>query len=97
MAVVTNRSSDHCGATADNLRQTGIACVVILCRGDEEEKEPLWEAQFTADATLPALELLIIVQWRAPPAGGSHHFNRQGSMASPWTTSRKPRPGELSI
>lgn len=44
VAVVTNRRSYNCAATADNLRQVGIQFDVVLCRHEEREKEPRWDA-----------------------------------------------------
>lgn len=44
VAVVTNRRTHQCAATADNLRKDGIVFDVVLCRLDDGEKEPRWEA-----------------------------------------------------
>lgn len=44
VAVVTNRRAHNCAATADNLRQVGVAFDVVLCRAEEREKEPRWDA-----------------------------------------------------
>lgn len=71
VAVVTNRNSENCGPTADNLRQVGIAFDVILCQAGTGEKEPRWdavsagttadwpEAQFGGAATPGPVELLM--------------------------------------
>ena len=44
VAVVTNRRFYNCEATADNLRQAGIHFDVAMCRVDERDKEPRWDA-----------------------------------------------------
>jgi len=44
IAVVTNRTASHCAPTAKNLKQEGIVFDVVLCRTDDREKEPRWDA-----------------------------------------------------
>lgn len=43
-AVVTNRRPDECRPTADNLRSVGIEFDILMCRGDDGEKESRWAA-----------------------------------------------------
>lgn len=62
VAVVTNRRERHCEATRDVLRTSGIPFDVVLCRGDDGEKEPRWEAVELGNAT-PGLPPLRIVMW----------------------------------
>lgn len=71
VAVVTNRRTHNCAATADNLRQAGVAFDVVLCRAEEREKEPRWdalsagaadawpEAQRNSTDPLPELTILL--------------------------------------
>jgi 5'-nucleotidase (lipoprotein e(P4) family) len=44
LAVVTNRRTGHCAPTAENLRREGIVFDIVLCRTDDGEKEPRWDA-----------------------------------------------------
>ena len=44
IAVVTNRRTHQCGATAENLQSVGLWFDVVLCREESGEKEPRWEA-----------------------------------------------------
>lgn len=44
VAVVTNRRTYQCAATADNLRVVGIAYDVVLCRLEDGQKEPRFDA-----------------------------------------------------
>lgn len=44
VAVVTNRKTSQCAPTAENLEQVGIKFDVVLCRADDGEKEPRWQA-----------------------------------------------------
>lgn len=61
IAVVTNRRSHHCDATADNLRALEMPFDVILCRSETGDKRPRWRrVQLgTADPDLPPLEILM--------------------------------------
>ena len=43
-AVVTNRKQGECNATADNLRAVNIEFDILMCRGDDGEKESRWDA-----------------------------------------------------
>ncbi len=51
VAVVTNRRSYNCEATADNLHEAGIRFDIAMCRVDERDKEPRWEALAAGTAT----------------------------------------------
>ena len=62
IAVVTNRSERHCPQTADNLRAIDISFDVLLCRGDDSEKEPRWE-RITAGEAGEELPPVEIVMW----------------------------------
>ena len=44
VAVVTNRRTHQCAPTADNLRAVGITFDVVLCRLDDGQKEPRFDA-----------------------------------------------------
>lgn len=44
VAVVTNRRTQQCAPTADNLRAVGITFDVVLCRLDDGQKEPRFDA-----------------------------------------------------
>ncbi len=71
VAVVTNRKSHRCQASADNLRSTGIAFDIVLCRHGVREKDPRWEAlrggnssdwpeaQLNRPEPLPPLEVVM--------------------------------------
>lgn len=61
VAVVTNRSQEHCADTEANFRAFDIPFDVILCRGENRQKEPRWEMirQGTASAQLPPLEIAM--------------------------------------
>ena len=62
VAVVTNRRLRHCEATEDVLRTAGIPFDVVLCRGEDGEKEPRWETVELGNAA-PGLPPLRIVMW----------------------------------
>ena len=57
VAVVTNRDSENCGPTAENLRAVGVTFDVVLCQAGTGQKEPRWEAvQAGATATWPGAQ-----------------------------------------
>lgn len=71
VAVVTNRDDHQCAATADNLRQVGIAFDIVLCQSGTGQKEPRFDAvkagttgdwpgaQFGGDAAPGPAELVM--------------------------------------
>ncbi len=71
VAVVTNRKSHRCEASADNLRSIGVVFDVVLCRHGVREKDPRWdalrsgrvsdwpEAQLNRPEPLPPLEVVM--------------------------------------
>lgn len=71
VAIVTNRDSVNCGATADNLRQLDITFDVVLCQAGTGQKEPRWDAlrdgtasqwpgaQMNGGGELPPVDLLM--------------------------------------
>ncbi len=63
IAVVTNRRQRHCPQTADNLRALEMPFDVILCRGEERDKQPRWQSveDGTASPDLPPLEIVMWV------------------------------------
>ena len=63
VAVVTNRRQRHCPQTADNLRALQIPFDVILCRGEDRDKQPRWRSveEGTATPDLPPLEIVMWV------------------------------------
>ena len=85
VAIVTNRDTAICGATADNLRQVGIAFDIVLCREGDSEKEPRWEAlaqgtagqwpeaQLGADAAPGPVEILM---WVGDNIGDFPHLDQ---------------------
>ncbi|MDX1501844.1 MAG: HAD family acid phosphatase [Thermoanaerobaculia bacterium] len=62
IAVVTNRRLEHCPQTAQNLDAQGLPYDVILCRGEDEEKEARW-ARVEAGEARSGLPPLEIVMW----------------------------------
>ncbi|MEE8524045.1 MAG: HAD family acid phosphatase [Thermoanaerobaculia bacterium] len=63
IAVVTNRRLAWCEDTEANLEAIGIAYDVILCRGEDREKERRWQRieNGTASPRLPALEIVMFL------------------------------------
>lgn len=71
VAVVTNRRHHQCAPTVENIEAVGIAWDVGLCRVDDGEKEPRYDAlaegttaqwldvQYNGIDDLPALEVLM--------------------------------------
>jgi 5'-nucleotidase (lipoprotein e(P4) family) len=51
VAVVTNRGTLACAATADNLRRVQIPFDIVLCREENREKEPRWDALVAGSAS----------------------------------------------
>lgn len=62
IAIVTNRYLAECPDTEANFRKYAIPYDIMLCRGEEREKEPRWEAIQDGTA-LPELPPLEIVMW----------------------------------
>ena len=58
---MTDRPRD-CEATRDVLRTAAIPFDVVLCRGEDREKEPRWEAVELGNAS-PGLPTVKIVMW----------------------------------
>ena len=73
VAVVTNRRVHQCAPTAENLRRVEIAFDIALCRTEDVEKEPRWNAlqdgtaaswpgaQFASESPPGAVEVLMWV------------------------------------
>lgn len=63
IAIVTNRYLTHCSDTEANFRKYGIPYDVMLCRGEDSQKEPRWASieNGTASPDLPPLEILLWV------------------------------------
>jgi acid phosphatase len=61
IAVVTNRRQRHCPQTADNLRAENLPFDVVLCRGEDRDKNPRWRSveDGTASPELPPLEIVM--------------------------------------
>lgn len=61
VAVVTNRQQQHCPDTEANFRAYDIPFDVVLCRGDDRDKEPRWARveRGTAAGGLPPLEIVM--------------------------------------
>jgi acid phosphatase len=61
IAIVTNRIDDQCPDTEANFRAFDIPFDVILCRGEDRQKESRWEAveKGTTSAGLPPLEIVM--------------------------------------
>ena len=71
VAVVTNRRDHLCASTAENLDAVGITFDVVLCRVEDGEKEPRFdavaagttgqwpEAQFSGSTDLPPVEVIM--------------------------------------
>ena len=51
VAVVTNRRTEVCAPTARNLKDVGIAFDVVLCREEDGQKEPRWDAVAAGQTT----------------------------------------------
>lgn len=62
IAIVTNRREENCPDTEANFREQSIPHDVILCRGDDREKEPRWEKVRNGTGS-PDLPPLDIVMW----------------------------------
>ena len=62
IAIVTNRNESMCPDTDANLRALSIPFDVLLCRGEDREKEPRWEMVENGTAA-PGLPPLEIVMW----------------------------------
>lgn len=61
VAIVTNRSQEHCDATRDNLEAVGVEFDIIRCQRGNETKEARWEVIRTGDGT--GFQPLEIVMW----------------------------------
>jgi len=61
IAIVTNRSDFNCPDTEANLRAFDIPFDVVLCRGEDNQKESRWEAveMGVTSAGLPPLEIVM--------------------------------------
>lgn len=71
VAVVTNRRDHLCASTAENIAAVGITFDVVLCRVDDGEKEPRFDAvsngttaewpqaQFSGSNELPPAEVIM--------------------------------------
>jgi len=61
IAIVTNRSEQHCTDTQANFRAHDIPFDVMLCRTEGRRKEPRWEMveEGTASPDLPPLEIVL--------------------------------------
>ncbi len=61
IAVVTNRQERHCPQTADNLTAQKLPFDVVLCRGEDRDKQPRWRSveDGTASPDLPPLEIVM--------------------------------------
>ncbi len=63
IAIVTNRRLAWCADTEVNLDALGVPYDVILCRGEDREKEARWQSikDGSASAELPALEIVMFL------------------------------------
>jgi predicted secreted acid phosphatase len=61
IAIITNRSSPNCPDAEANLRAFDIPFDVVLCRGENSQKEPRWEAVESGEtpAGFPPLEIVM--------------------------------------
>lgn len=62
VAIVTNRRQHHCEATRDVMRDLNVPFDVVLCRGEDGEKEKRWDS-VEGGSALPGLPPLRIVMW----------------------------------
>jgi 5'-nucleotidase (lipoprotein e(P4) family) len=60
IAIVTNRRAAVCGETEANLQAVGLVYDAILCRTDEEDKNPRFEAVAKGTGGQPPVE---VVAW----------------------------------
>jgi len=63
IAIVTNRKLAWCADTEANLEAIGLPYDLILCRGEDREKEARWQRieNGTASPRLPALEIVMFL------------------------------------
>jgi acid phosphatase len=61
IAIVTNRHEFNCLDTEANLRAFDVPFDVVLCRGEDDQKEPRWEMveKGVTPAGLPPLEIVM--------------------------------------
>jgi 5'-nucleotidase (lipoprotein e(P4) family) len=61
IAIVTNRSDKNCPDTKANFLTFDIPFDVMLCKGEDSQKEPRWEEveKGTTSAGLPPLEIVM--------------------------------------
>jgi 5'-nucleotidase (lipoprotein e(P4) family) len=61
IAIVTNRRAAVCGETEANLQAVGLIHDAILCRTDEEDKNPRFRAVAAGAAGRPPMEVVAFV------------------------------------
>lgn len=85
IAVVTNRRTHQCKATADNLRAVDITYDIVLCRREDREKEPRWAALNAGTASdWPDAQIheswspgpVILVMWVGDNIGDFPHLSQ---------------------